>query len=160
MLGQAEVTRSAVGLAQERAVLAAYNVVHAVATGADSDPRLRERACRVVTLVDAAAGLEREQAAILGEATQEDECRATSGVASTSSVWAATSEGPPDPVARELRQRLSGIAERAIDVASAANEVIGEWPRALSDIDGAPSKGRRRGRPRVRRLQTASRRGA
>lgn len=158
MLGQAEATRSAVGLAHERAVLAACNVVHAVAAGAKSDRQLQERADRTARLVDTATELEREQTAILEKVAEEDECRATSGLASTQSVWAATSEGLPDPVARTLQQRLAELADRAMEVATAANKMLGELPRALGDIRGAPPQGRRRGRSRMPRpLSTAHR---
>lgn len=159
MLGQAEATRGAVGLARERAAVAACSIVHAVAAGARPDRHMQERADRTARLVDTATELERERAAILRSVADEDERRAMSGLPSTRSVWAATSEGPPDPVARMLQQGLAEIADRAVEVVTAANGVIGEHPHE-SGVVGAPAQRRRPAELRPQRLQSASHRGA
>jgi hypothetical protein len=135
MLEQAEATRRAVGLAQERAMLAACNVVHALAGGTSSEAQIRELSVRTVALMDEAADLAQELAAILGAATAEDERRAEAGSAPRSSVWLAGqgTDRPPDDVADRLRHRLLGLADQAGPLASAANEVIDGMPRAHDD---------------------------
>ncbi len=132
MLEQAELTRSAVSLAQGSGMLAACNVVHALASGASVDLHLRELSARTARLVDAAADLTRELAAILDDAAIEDQRRATDG--SSSSVWLAPVGA--DRVADQLRDRLLRLADQAVPVASAASDVIGQLPRAQSNPTG------------------------
>lgn len=160
MLEQAEMTRSAVGLASDNAALAAYNVVQALARGAEVDAHLRELSVRTAELVDAATGLERELATILDAATAEDQRRATSGLTSHRSVWLAGSGSgaPPDDVADQLHGRLVGLADQAVPLASAASEVICGLPGEYRDLGVLP-RGRRRPR-RTSRPRSSTHRGA
>ncbi len=135
MLEQAELTRSAVGQAQESGMLAACYVVHALANGAHVNTRIRELSARTAELVDAGADLARELAAILDAATVEDRRRA-SEASFQSSVWLASLGS--DVVADRLRERLLLLADQAAPVTSAASDVIGELPEAESGAHGLP----------------------